>query len=185
MKGESPMASVESIVTFSTSRPMHVKHWSSFRNSARSASLTKVTTFGSMMTRSGEVQRALAGTHSPRNLASTSPPVIVCEVGNVTATQSEIAATLIVRLTRSLTGVNIVIGLLTRIAVTLCLKSRNHTWSGSVQGAVATWSNHGREEIIREIRILITDQVATAPCTDLIQERFGLLRQRLAVTPYS
>src|SRR5678809_1395649 len=35
----------------------------------------------------------------------------------------------------------------------------SRAWIGSVQGAVATWSN----------RMLITDQVATAPCTDPIQ----------------
>jgi len=37
------------------------------------------------------------------------------------------------------------------------------TWIGSEQGAVATWSNHGSQK-------LNTDQVATAPCTDPIQE---------------
>lgn len=41
MKGKSPIASVESTVTFSISRPMQVKHWSSFRSFARSASSTK------------------------------------------------------------------------------------------------------------------------------------------------
>jgi|SRR5215212_1750722 len=28
----------------------------------------------------------------------------------------------------------------------LCLKSRSRTWIGSVQGAVATWSNHGSQK---------------------------------------
>src|SRR5678816_3498284 len=37
-------------------------------------------------------------------------------------------------------------------------------WIGSVQGVVATWSTMG-------YRMLITDQVATAPCTDPIQVR--------------
>jgi len=45
-----------------------------------------------------------------------------------------------------------------------CLKSRDRTWIGSVQRAVATWSRW-------ESRMLINDQVATAPCTDPIQER--------------
>jgi len=39
----------------------------------------------------------------------------------------------------------------------ICLKNWNRAWIGSVQGAVATWL------------MLITDQVATAPCTDPIQ----------------
>ena len=45
----------------------------------------------------------------------------------------------------------------------------NRTWIGSVQGAVATWSNQGSQKS-RGYRMLITDQVATAPCTDPIQE---------------
>jgi hypothetical protein len=44
-----------------------------------------------------------------------------------------------------------------------------HTWIGSVQEAVATWSDMG-VKIVREYRILMTDQVATASCTDPIQE---------------
>src|ERR1700750_899088 len=40
----------------------------------------------------------------------------------------------------------------------LCLKSTNRAWVGSVQGAVATWS-------VR-VRMLISNQVATAICTD-------------------
>ena len=47
---------------------------------------------------------------------------------------------------------------------------------GSVQGAVATWSTMG-VKIVRRYRMLITDQVATAPCTDPIQVRRRLLRQ--------
>jgi len=46
------------------------------------------------------------------------------------------------------------------------LKIRNRTWTGSVQGAVATWS-------------VISYQVATAPCTDPIQVRILLSRQGL------
>jgi hypothetical protein len=37
-------------------------------------------------------------------------------------------------------------------------------WAGSVQGAVATWSTTGVKII--KYRMLITDQVATAPCTE-------------------
>ena len=33
----------------------------------------------------------------------------------------------------------------------LCLKSRNLTWTGSVQGAVATWSNYGIQESLGNI----------------------------------
>ena len=33
----------------------------------------------------------------------------------------------------------------------LCLKSMNCTWSGSVQGAVATWSNRGSQELLGNI----------------------------------
>jgi len=44
-----------------------------------------------------------------------------------------------------------------------------HAWIGSVQGAVATWSTKGVKNHW-ECRMLITDQVATAPCTDPIQE---------------
>ena len=51
----------------------------------------------------------------------------------------------------------------------LYLKSRNRTWIGSVQGAVATWSTMGIKNHY-EYRMLITDQVATAPCTDPIQQ---------------
>jgi len=43
------------------------------------------------------------------------------------------------------------------------------TWTQSVQGAVATWSNDGVKNV-RKYRMLITDQVATAPCTDRVQE---------------
>ena len=48
-------------------------------------------------------------------------------------------------------------------------KVRNRTWIGSVQGAVATWSNCESHESLGNIAMLITDQVATAPCTDSIQ----------------
>jgi hypothetical protein len=44
------------------------------------------------------------------------------------------------------------------------------TWIGSVQGAVVTWSNHGVKKSLG-YRLLITDQVATAPYTDPIQKR--------------
>src|SRR6185369_17786639 len=43
-------------------------------------------------------------------------------------------------------------------------------WRQSVQGAVATWSTMGVENH-QEYRMLITDQVATAPCTDRFQAR--------------
>ena len=33
----------------------------------------------------------------------------------------------------------------------LCLKRRNRTWIGSVQGAVATWSNHWSQESLGNI----------------------------------
>ena len=36
---------------------------------------------------------------------------------------------------------------------------------------VAIWSNYG-VKIIRKYRMLLTDQVATAPCTDPVQVRF-------------
>jgi len=32
--------------------------------------------------------------------------------------------------------------------VRLCLKSLSRTWIGSVQGAVATWSNRGSQELL-------------------------------------
>ena len=47
---------------------------------------------------------------------------------------------------------------------------------GSVQGAVATWSTMG-VKIVRRYRMLITDQVATAPCTDPIPSATPTLRQ--------
>ena len=56
------------------------------------------------------------------------------------------------------------------------LKSQKHSWIGSVQGAIATWSNHGGQDV-REYHMLIRDQVATAPCTDPIQVRLRVLRQ--------
>jgi hypothetical protein len=40
------------------------------------------------------------------------------------------------------------------------------TWIGSVQGAIATWSNHRTQDRQENIACLITDPVATAPCTD-------------------
>src|SRR3954454_11311180 len=40
----------------------------------------------------------------------------------------------------------------------------------SVQGAVATWSNM-ESRIAKKYRMLIIDQVATAPCTDPVQVR--------------
>jgi hypothetical protein len=55
-------------------------------------------------------------------------------------------------------------------------KVENHSWIGSVQGAVATCLTIG-VKIARKYRMLITEQVATAPCTDPIQVRFLLLRQ--------
>ena len=53
------------------------------------------------------------------------------------------------------------------ITLQICYASKvgNHSWTGSVQGAVANWS------AIR-IRLRWFDQVATAPCTDPIQVRF-------------
>src|SRR5215213_9079147 len=56
------------------------------------------------------------------------------------------------------------------------LKVRTHSWTGSVQGTVATWS-------MTNMRYFLTIldpsfyQVATAPCTDCVQVRFLLLRQ--------
>jgi len=49
-------------------------------------------------------------------------------------------------------------------------KVGRRSWIGSVQGAVATWSNHGGQDV-REYHMLITDQVATARCTDPIPVR--------------
>ena len=43
-----------------------------------------------------------------------------------------------------------------------------HSWIGSVQGAVATCLTMNIK-IDRKYRVLITEQVATAPCTDPIQ----------------
>jgi hypothetical protein len=73
--GESPIASVESMVPWVTSRPMQVKHGSNWRYSARWAPLTHVTLLASITSLSGEVQTAEAGTHVPRNFASALPPV--------------------------------------------------------------------------------------------------------------
>ena len=53
------------------------------------------------------------------------------------------------------------------------------TWTQSVQGAVATWSNEGVNNV-RKYRRLITDQVATAPCTDRVQEWFRTFEAKLA-----
>src|SRR5215216_7195253 len=110
INGESPIASVESKVIFSTSWPMQVKHWSSLRYSARSEPLTKVTVDGSIMSLSGEVQSALAGTHSPRNSAATLPPVIVCDGGeaNAAVAKDEVAVRLMARILRILREINIV-----------------------------------------------------------------------------
>src|SRR4051794_1990555 len=47
------------------------------------------------------------------------------------------------------------------------------SWNGSAQGAVATWSNHG-VKFTKKYRVLNTDQVATAPCTDPFQDRFPI-----------
>jgi hypothetical protein len=52
------------------------------------------------------------------------------------------------------------------------------TWTQSVQGAVATWSNEGVKNV-RKYRKLITDQVATAPCTDCVQEWFRTFEAKL------
>ena len=49
-------------------------------------------------------------------------------------------------------------------------KVGNHSWIESVQGAIATWSTIG-VKIARKYRMLIRDQVATAPCTDPIHVR--------------
>src|SRR6185437_7910760 len=57
-------------------------------------------------------------------------------------------------------------------------KVKNHCWIGSVQGAVATWSNQRNQKSL-EILLPITDQVATAPCTDPIQAPSRSLRQSL------
>ena len=48
------------------------------------------------------------------------------------------------------------------------LKSRERTWIGSVQGAVATWSTMEVKNHL-EISHAVTDQVAIAPCTDPVQ----------------
>ena len=83
----------------------------------------------------------------------------------------------------------------------LCLKVRNHSWTRSEQGAVATWSNDGVENgqglclksktshldtvstgsgsdlvsdqhaIFPTILTSMVDQVATAPCSDCVQAR--------------
>jgi hypothetical protein len=44
------------------------------------------------------------------------------------------------------------------------------TWTGSVQGAVATWSVISMRYLLA-ILTPIVDQVATAPCTDPVQVR--------------
>ena len=59
----------------------------------------------------------------------------------------------------------------------LASKVGDHTWTQSVQGAIATWSTKEVENR-REFRMLITDQVAIAPCTDCIQERFWTLKAK-------
>src|SRR5687767_10092223 len=89
---------------------MQVKHWSSFRYSARSEPLTKVTVLSSIMSLSWDVHAALAGTHSPRNSAATPHPVMVCEVGkaNTAMAKDEMAIRLIERFLMILMGLNIV-----------------------------------------------------------------------------
>ena len=52
----------------------------------------------------------------------------------------------------------------------LCLKSSNRTWTGSVQGAVATWSNHGSQ-------MLITTRSLPLPVLTRSKNDFGLLKQ--------
>jgi len=60
--------------------------------------------------------------------------------------------------------------LITHMSPSMALpqKSVAESWTGSVQGAVATWSTSG-VKIVRKYLLLITDQVATAPCTDPVQ----------------
>jgi hypothetical protein len=59
----------------------------------------------------------------------------------------------------------------------LCLKSPksflDQVSTGSGSDLVKSWESR----IVRKYRMLITDQVATAPCTNPIQVRFLLLRQ--------
>ena len=48
-------------------------------------------------------------------------------------------------------------------------KVRICTWTGSVQGAVATWSVISKRYFLTILTPLV-DQVATAPCTDPVQD---------------
>src|ERR1043165_10223857 len=65
----------------------------------------------------------------------------------------------------------------------VCFKSPKYPWTQSVQGAVATWSSMGVENR-REYLMPITDQVATAPCTDCVQVRRPTLRQTITCYRY-
>jgi len=50
-------------------------------------------------------------------------------------------------------------------------------WTGSVQGAVATWSTHRSHESLG-MSHADHDQVATAPCTDPIQVKILILETK-------
>ena len=89
--GESPIASVDSSVMFCTSWPMQEKHCSSLRYSAVWAPFTKATRLASMTSLSGESHATLAGTHSPRNLASTLPPVMAWAAQQASADRASAA----------------------------------------------------------------------------------------------
>ena len=74
-----------------------MKHWSSFVKSARWAPLTKVTTLAPIVSLIGDAQLAVAGTQSPRNFASTLPPVIASAVTSMSAEATPTTSTLFMR----------------------------------------------------------------------------------------
>ncbi len=61
----------------------------------------------------------------------------------------------------------------------LCLKSKDRTWIGSVQGAVATWSVIGMRYFRRILTPMVTRSLSL-PVLTRSKNDFGLLRQSLA-----
>ena len=59
----------------------------------------------------------------------------------------------------------------------LCLKSTNHTWIGSVQGAVATWSNHQSPKSFANIACRSLTRSLPFPVLTRSNNDFRLLRQ--------
>src|SRR6185369_926025 len=70
------------------------------------------------------------------------------------------------------------------VLMSFASKVEDQCWIGSVQGAVATWSKPWKSKTVKKYYTLITDQVATAPCTDRIQDRRPtLITDQVATAP--